>query len=169
MWDWMFNSSNATNTANTVSQSGNSSTGNPNDWDPSKYQGVFKSTAERYQYQTSQTLLNQQTRLNITMNGKAGTVDVDGIVNNFIHESKFLDPATNFYSKQIGKGGPSGLELHVKGWGDLFQRQSVAAQQFGYQGVKVFTNSKEAVEMAKKLFGDKDWFKMIDIIYEAAK
>ncbi|MCB9148585.1 MAG: hypothetical protein H6641_07470, partial [Caldilineaceae bacterium] len=149
--------------------SGNSgNTGNPNGWDPNKFNGAFRSTGERYQYQTSGTTYGQETQLNLVRQGANETIDVDGIAGNFLRESKFIDPNSSFYSKQIGKLG-TGLNLHVQGWADEFERLALAAQQNGYKGVKVFTNSDEAIQIAKELYGQHDWFKTIELISQAPK
>lgn len=96
------------------------------------------------------------------------TIDVDGIAQGYLHESKFIDSASGFYSKQIGSLG-TGLELHISKWGSELQRLSIAAEQYGYNGVKVFVNDAEAIRIAQNLFGNEEWFRLVEIIYQVAK
>ena len=147
-------------------QGGN--TAGPGGFDPNEFGNTFRSLGEKYQYQTSGTRFGQETTLNLNRNGTGATVDVDGIVGGFLHESKFIDPGSSFYSKMIGKLG-TGMKLHVQGWGDELERLSLASQQNGYKGVKVFTNSQKAITIAQELYGDKDWFKAIQFVHEAPK
>jgi hypothetical protein len=56
-----------------------------------------------------------------------------------------------------------------QGWKNELQRLSLAAQQNGYKGAKVFVNNNEAIKLAQELFGKEDWFKGIKFISEALK
>jgi len=124
--------------------------------------------AEKYQHQTTGTRFGQETRLDVTIHGLQKTIDVDGVVDGFLREAKYVDEASAFYSKHIGQAG-TGLDVHVKGWADELQRLSLAAQQNGFYGVKVFTNSGAAMQKAIELFGQEDWFKMIQFVYEGVQ
>lgn len=141
-------------------QGGNTGNADPND----PFKG-FRNAGEKYQHQTSGTRFGQEVRLNVQVRGQNRTIDVDNILNNYLHESKYLDPNSSFYSRRIGRLG-TGLDVHVRGWEDEFERLSLAAQQHGYSGVKVFINNNAAIQKAQELFRDKDWFKMIELVPE---
>jgi hypothetical protein len=143
-----------------ASQAG--STGDPGKFDPKR---PFRSLAEKYQYETSGTRFGEELRLQVEVEGVQKTLDVDGIVGNFLHESKFIDTGSSFYTTQIGKLG-SGMQVHVMGWKDELYRLSLAAQQHGYQGAKVFINSEEAIRVATEMFGKENWFKYLELIYK---
>jgi hypothetical protein len=102
------------------------------------------------------------------VNGVAKTIDVDGISDGFLRESKYIDSNSPFYSTKIGQLG-TGLRVHVSGWGDELHRLSLAAQQHGYNGVKVFANDEEAIRIAQELYGREEWFKGIQFIFEGVK
>jgi len=143
-----------------ASQAGN--TGDPGKFDPKR---PFRSLAEKYQYETSGTRFGEELRLQVEVEGVQKTLDVDGVVGNFLHESKFIDTGSSFYTTQIGKLG-SGMQVHVMGWQDELYRLSLAAQQHGYQGAKVFINSEEAIRVATEMFGKEHWFKYLELIYK---
>jgi RHS repeat-associated protein len=143
-----------------ASQAG--STGDPGKFDPKR---PFRSLAEKYQYETSGTRFGEELRLQVEVEGVQKTLDVDGVVGNFLHESKFIDAGSSFYTTQIGKLG-SGMQVHVMGWKDELYRLSLAAQQHGYQGAKVFINSEEAIRVATEVFGKENWFKYLELIYK---
>ena len=142
-------------------QGGN--TAGPGGIDPNDPLRPFRDVAERFQHQTSGTRFGEEIRLTFTQDGKSKTVDVDGIVEGFLHESKYIDSSSSFYSKPIGQYG-TGLDIHVKGWANEFERLSIAARQNGYNGVKVFTNSQKAIDRAKALFEQEEWFRSIDFV-----
>lgn len=113
----------------------------------------FRDAGEEYQYRTSGTRYGQEPSLQIEVEGKTTTLRPDNIVDGYLHESKWIDVQSEFYSKPIGNLG-TGMELHVKTWSSMVERYSLAAQQNGYLGVKVFVNSQEAVEIATRMFVD---------------
>ena len=84
----------------------------------------------------------------------------------FLHESKYINSSSRFYGTKIGQLG-SGLRVHVMGWKDELQRLSLAAQQNGYKGAKVFVNNEEAIKLAQELYGKEEWFKGIEVIFKA--
>jgi RHS repeat-associated protein len=142
--------------------------GDANNPDPNDFFRGFRNTAEKYQYQTSGTRFGGETRLNVQVRGIDRTIDVDGIVNGYLHEAKYLDSGSSFYSKILGKLG-SGLKIHVQGWEDEMERLSLAARQHGYGGVKVFTNNQDAIRVAKELYKGKEWFTNIQFIFEKVR
>lgn len=135
----------------------------PNGLDPRKVGGTSRKLAEEYQYQTSGTRFGSEVRLQVNVNGLPKTIDVDGIVDGFLHESKYIDSTSRFYSTRIGTLG-TGLRVHVAGWGDELQRLSLAATQNGYRGAKVFVDDQEAIRLATELFGETEWFQGIEFV-----
>jgi hypothetical protein len=136
--------------------------GNPQGRDPRSTERAFRNAAEQYQHQTSGTRFGSEVRLNVNLNGPR-TIDVDGIVDGFLHESKYINSSSTFYGTKIGQFG-TGLRVHVMGWKDELQRLSLAAQQNGYEGAKVFVNNEEAIKLAQELYGKEGWFKGIEFI-----
>jgi hypothetical protein len=136
-------------------------TGNANPNDPFK---PFRDEGERYQYETSGTRYGEEPTLDLVRNGKPDTVKPDNIVGEYLHESKHVDMAREFYSKQMGNTGKTGLDWHVAGWRNLIERESLAAAQNGYRGVKVFVDSLEARAKAIELYGED--FKNVEFILQ---
>jgi hypothetical protein len=144
----------------TVGPSGNSGqTASPGG--PQDPLGPFKNEAESYQFRTSGTRFGKEPTLQVNIDGKSETIRPDNIVNGYLRDSKYLDPASGFYSKQIGKVG-TGLDLHIKTWGDMVEKYSLAAQQNGYVGVQVLVNNQEAVKLASEMYAA---FKNVQFIY----
>jgi RHS repeat-associated protein len=139
--------------------------GNPQGPDPRNTERTFRDAAEQYQYQTSGTRFGGEVRLGVNVDGPR-TIDVDGIVGGFLHESKYINSSSTFYRTRIGQLG-TGLRVHVMGWKDELQRLSLAAQQNGYKGAKVFVNNNEAIKLAQESFGNEEWFKGIEFIFKA--
>ena len=59
--------------------------------------------------------------------------------------------------------------LHVSKWADELQRLAAAAEQHGYNGVRVFVNQAEVIPLAQELFGTQEWFRLIEFIYQTPK
>jgi len=138
------------------------SSGNTGNADPNDPFKSFRNVGERYQYQTSGTRYGQEPTLDVNVRGQAKTVRPDNIVDEYLLESKHIDISREFYSKQMGRTG-TGLDWHVRGWSDQIERLSLAAEQHGYQGVKVFVSSQEALLKASELFRD---FKNVQFVFQ---
>jgi hypothetical protein len=149
------------NARNYLDKGGNTGNADPND--PFR---PFRDPGEKYQYQTSGTRYGEEsTTLDVTVRGQARTVTPDNIVDEYLRESKYVDISREFYSKQMGRTGMTGLDWHVRGWSDQIERLSLAAEQHGYQGVKVFVSSQEALQKVIKLY-PKSAFPNVEFIFQ---
>jgi RHS repeat-associated protein len=154
--------SNAGQSARHYLDKGGGDAGNADPNDPFK---SFRNEGERYQYQTSGTRYEQEPTLDVNVRGQEKTVNPDNVVDEYLLESKHVDMSREFYSKQMGRTGMTGLDWHVQGWRDQIERLSLAAEQHGYQGVKVFVSSQEAVLKAINLY-QRD-FPNVEFIFQA--
>jgi RHS repeat-associated protein len=160
-FDQVFQFSEQADAASRLAADKGGNTGNADPNDPFR---PFRDPGEQYQYQTSGTRYGEEPLLNVNVNGQTKTLRPDNIVKGYLHESKYIDTASEFYSKQIGKiGNQTGLDLHIRTWGNQLQEYSLAAKQGGYEGVKVFVNSQEAVVKAIETYASK--FPNVEFIF----
>lgn len=111
----------------------------------------YKNEAEQYQHRTSRTRFGDEPYLDVEIEGQTHTLRPDNIADGYISESKWMDPQSQFYWKQFGT--ETGLDWQVQGWAQQVERYSLAAQQHGYHGVKIFVNIEEAALKAAEMYG----------------